>query len=424
MILGYVEHVQANLVSGWAADSVNPMRRCQLRLLLSGNVIAETAASIERADVARHFGLFDLPETIFGFGFAPPPGLDPAQLEVEVNDGADWKLLRRLDRPPRYQNFDGRGASESDAKLAALHLEQIEGAGDPPLRGKRVLDLGCNEGFFCREAVRQGAALVVGVDTMKLAIDSARRRVPEAEFIHASWWEIRDQQFDVILFLSAVHYEPDPGALLRHLATLLAPGGTLVLECGVRKTRARQGWEVVNRADGPFRYPTQAYIGTLLAGYAWRYIGPSVTQRGDPVDRNVYHCRRRRPSVILLHGESGTGKSGIARAIGREGNVYAVDSLLEELFNRPRFIGLPIYQAITATHQGAHFTSAKTMFAEIRALGLLDAFLDLMVMELPLDLDVTLVEGEALSDPQVRALLADRLRAHGARCWEMGPAGA
>jgi hypothetical protein len=60
-----------------------------------------------------------------------------------------WNLLETL-LMTQYQSFPGvKGASESLAKLRALRL--------PSLQGKRFLDVGCNEGFFCGYARFDGA---------------------------------------------------------------------------------------------------------------------------------------------------------------------------------------------------------------------------------------------------------------------------
>ncbi len=57
-----------------------------------------------------------------------------------------------------YQTFQGvAGDSDSPAKLDRLHLPT-------DLSGLSVLDVACNEGFFCQEAVRRGATRVVGID--------------------------------------------------------------------------------------------------------------------------------------------------------------------------------------------------------------------------------------------------------------------
>jgi SAM-dependent methyltransferase len=422
MIVGYVEHVLSHTVSGWVTNTQTPGQRLRVRLLHDGHPIADTQTSIRREDVAQHYALPSDADVAFGFAFFPPPGLDLDSLSVEVETEDAWTPLRRLEGPPqRYQSFAGDGSSDSPAKLAALQLEElVRQPGLPPLHGQRMLDLGCNEGFFCRAAIDQGAARVLGVDRSRHFIEAARRQVPQAEFLEASWWDVRSGPFDVILLLSAIHYEPRQRELLRHLSTLLAPGGTLILECGMWEHTPRQGWQVVNRHDGHKRYPTRSHLqDTLLSDYAWRYIGRSVSQAGDPVERHVYHCRRRKPAVVLVHGDGGIGKTTVARAIGRDQNVYSTDELLYQLFHYARYAGLRIREVVAKSLTDSPPTTALGMFDEVTRLGLVEAFAQLLIEELPLDLDVTIVEGQALTDPVLRGHLIRHLKDKGVDCWAM-----
>ncbi|MBH1965667.1 MAG: methyltransferase domain-containing protein [Comamonadaceae bacterium] len=393
-----------------------------LRLCLGGREIGRSTTAIDRPDVAEHFGITG--HRKFGFVF---PGLASDQLrqrfEIEVLTQNGWQPLIQRSTPSRYQSIDGDGdgASNSQNKLEALRLgELVTEPGSPPLRGKRILDLGCNEGFFCREALNQGAASVHGVDRSSHFIEAARKLVPNATFTNESWWDLRSGQYDVIFFLSAIHYEDRQRELLHHLSGLLAPGGTLVLECGLWLSAPNQAWHVIQRHDGPMRYPTKMHLeNTLLADYSIRYIGPSVMQSGDPVPRHVYHCRRKNKSVILVHGESGIGKTAITRQIAHNQNSYSTDDLLHRLFNEQTMNGLPIRSTIVKKLQHTHLDSAVEMASKIIELGLVKDFCALMVQELPLDLELTVVEGQALSDPDVRRELMDLLRHRGVSAWEL-----
>ena len=64
--------------------------------------------------------------------------------------------------------------------LVALHENVIQpmlSAIVPTASGKRVVDLGCGEGFYCRIAADQGATHVIGVSTRpKKMLDVARER--------------------------------------------------------------------------------------------------------------------------------------------------------------------------------------------------------------------------------------------------------
>lgn len=203
-----------------------------------------------------------------------------------------------------YQSFNGElSDSNSAAKLDKLKLPSN-------LDGKAILDIGCNEGFFCLESVRRKAKRVLGIDANPALVEKARARVPDAEFINCSWWNLPEEKFDYILFLSAIHYEPDQKRLLRYLANHLSRDGILLLECGAFPSWDVKKLNLIDRHDGIFVYPTlRLLIEDYLEDYAVRDIGPSVNQRGDPVPRFVFRCNKFRPEVIFISGKSGLGKT-------------------------------------------------------------------------------------------------------------------
>jgi hypothetical protein len=62
----------------------------------------------------------------------------------------------------------------------------------------------------------------------------------------------------------------------------------------------------------------------VLKDHAWKWMGPSVTQDGDPVARHVLHICRRRPVAYLLMEAPGYGKSSIARRLFGRAKVPVV----------------------------------------------------------------------------------------------------
>jgi SAM-dependent methyltransferase len=227
-----------------------------------------------------------------------------------------------------YQSFNGEPSdSESAIKLEKIKLPKN-------LEGMAVLDIGCNEGFFCLESIRRKAKRVLGADNNPALIEKARARVPDAEFVDCSWWNLPREKFDLILFLSAIHYEPEQKRLLRHLEDYLSQDGVLILECGVFPSWDVKKLNLIDRHDGIFVYPTfRLLIEDYLEGYAVRDIGPSVDQRGDPVPRFVFHCNKFRPEVILISGKSGLGKTILAREFSKLGAaVISLDFHYSQLF--------------------------------------------------------------------------------------------
>lgn len=216
----------------------------------------------------------------------------------------------------QYQSFPGAaGDSRTLDKLKALRL--------PCLEGRSFLDVGCNEGFFCGFAQFQGAARVVGVDHAEHFIERARQRFPGCEFRQQGWEKLPEGAFDVILLASALHYAEDQPALIRALVERLSDSGTLVLELGIVSSRKAE-WIDVKRGIDERAFPSMPMLREVLSGYAWKWMGPSIQQDGDPVARHVVHISRRRPVAYLLMQPPGYGKSSIASGLFPRADIPVV----------------------------------------------------------------------------------------------------
>ena len=179
----------------------------------------------------------------------------------------------------QYQTFpDAAGDSRTQEKLEALKL--------PDLTGRSFLDVGCNEGFFCGFAKFLGAQRSIGLDHSKLFIERARQRFPDCEFRHQGWEHLPKGPFDVILLASALHYAEDQPGLVHRLVEKLLPDGVLVLEMGIVSS-PENAWLEVERGIDRRTFPTMAKLREILDGYAWKWMGKSVPQDGDPVEGAV-----------------------------------------------------------------------------------------------------------------------------------------
>jgi len=102
----------------------------------------------------------------------------------------------------------------------------------PELRGKRVLDLGCGFGWFCRIAAEQGASHVLGVDVSERMLARARAETsnPAVRYLRADLEAFAPDEgaFDLVYSSLAFHYLEKLDALLARVHAALAPGGRLV----------------------------------------------------------------------------------------------------------------------------------------------------------------------------------------------------
>jgi 2-polyprenyl-3-methyl-5-hydroxy-6-metoxy-1,4-benzoquinol methylase len=114
--------------------------------------------------------------------------------------------------------------------------------------GMRVLDVGSGAGdvaFLAAELVGNGGE-VVGVDRSPAALEVARARAAERSLHNVSFLEgdpatiPLERPFDAAIGRYVLMFQDDPAAMLRTVATLVRPGGTVVFHeldwDGVRST--------------------------------------------------------------------------------------------------------------------------------------------------------------------------------------------
>lgn len=132
-----------------------------------------------------------------------------------------------------------------------------------PVRGLRILDLACGNGYLSRRWARQGARSAVGVEasrpTLAFARQRERTRPSGARFLerHASDLRgIRDASFDCVVANMALQDIRDAKGAVKEVARVLAPGGRFVFSIShpCFDLDDRSGWlvERTRERDGAF----------------------------------------------------------------------------------------------------------------------------------------------------------------------------
>jgi tRNA (mo5U34)-methyltransferase len=105
------------------------------------------------------------------------------------------------------------------------------------LWGRKVLDVGCNNGYYLLRAAQEDPAWTLGIDPtprfyLQWKLLTLGMRLPRAEFqmlgiehLHAF-----PNVFDTVLCMGIVYHHPDPMGQIKALRRCTRPGGTLVLE--------------------------------------------------------------------------------------------------------------------------------------------------------------------------------------------------
>jgi 2-polyprenyl-6-hydroxyphenyl methylase / 3-demethylubiquinone-9 3-methyltransferase len=104
-----------------------------------------------------------------------------------------------------------------------------------PLRGKRVLDVGCGGGILSEAMARRGAQ-VTGIDLAPLTIEVAElhalesqlsiryvREAAETHAVHSAGG------YDIVTCMEMLEHVPEPESVLRALHDLVKPGGDILV---------------------------------------------------------------------------------------------------------------------------------------------------------------------------------------------------
>jgi len=137
------------------------------------------------------------------------PKLTSEAIKRRVRELGEW-----------FHNMDLRGVRTAPhhflGDYPAVKWRRFADALPADLRGRTVLDIGCNAGFYAIEMKRRGADRVVGVDHDPDYLEQARFAAGvlgvEIEFRELSAYDIAalGERFDVVLFLGVLYHLRHP----------------------------------------------------------------------------------------------------------------------------------------------------------------------------------------------------------------------
>jgi SAM-dependent methyltransferase len=134
----------------------------------------------------------------------------------------------------------------------------------PELDGRRILDLGCGFGWFCRWARQNGAASVMGVDVSERMLARAKAESDNAAITYAradlEGFQIAPATFDLAYSSLAFHYIENLERLIARVHAALVPGGGLVfsVEHPLFTAPSHPGWSV--DPAGHATWPVDGYL--------------------------------------------------------------------------------------------------------------------------------------------------------------------
>ena len=147
------------------------------------------------------------------------------------NENGAFRPLHRLN-PTRIEYVRDR--------LAAHFARDIKTRA--PFAGLTLLDIGCGGGLICEPMARLGFA-VTGIDADATALAVAREHAA-AQGLAVGYRDddienlARGQRFDAVLALEVVEHAADPALFIATAASLVKPGGALILSTINRTPKA------------------------------------------------------------------------------------------------------------------------------------------------------------------------------------------
>lgn len=172
----------------------------------------------------------------------PAAGIQLAAARVGISGTAPTETMAALHsalmelHPWRKGPFEICGLHIDTEWRSDWKWDRLAGA-VAPLEGRRVLDVGCGNGYHCWRMLGAGAAEVIGIDPTPLFIlqFKALQRYLHQPGIHVlpMTLEAMPQHlpvFETVFSMGVLYHRRDPMEHLMSLKHKLAPGGQLVLE--------------------------------------------------------------------------------------------------------------------------------------------------------------------------------------------------
>lgn len=116
----------------------------------------------------------------------------------------------------------------------AIHFNRYAAA-KPFVRGKRVLDIACGEGYGCALMKKWGAESVVGVDiseeAVSIAKDSFQRTGIEYIVHDVEQLPFENNSFDVVVSLETIEHLDHPEQFLKEISRVVRFDGQIIVSC-------------------------------------------------------------------------------------------------------------------------------------------------------------------------------------------------
>jgi SAM-dependent methyltransferase len=193
-------------------------------------------------------------------------------------------------------------ATEEERRFFAWVLAPLA-----PTAGASLLDVACGAGAFAEFAAGRGLR-VTGMDLSDVAVEAARARVPNAEFVAADAEALpfEDGAFERVTCLGSLEHFPHPDAGAAEMRRVLAPGGRALvfvpnlfflghiwfgLRHGQQPTEGEQGFSEEYLSSGAWTELLERAGFEVVAVRPWNKIHASG--RVSPIVKRLWNAGAR-----------------------------------------------------------------------------------------------------------------------------------
>ena len=156
--------------------------------------------------------------------------VDPAEMDSFSRLAADWWNPTGPFKPLHIMN----GARLGFIKETLCEHFHRDPDAVKPLKGLRLLDIGCGGGLLCEPMVRLGAT-VTGVDALEKTLKTAKTHAEqvgvEVNYIHGTVEQLVESgeaPFDAVLNMEVIEHVTKPGDFIADCAKMVRPGGLMI----------------------------------------------------------------------------------------------------------------------------------------------------------------------------------------------------
>ncbi|MER2511226.1 MAG: hypothetical protein ABTQ25_02185, partial [Nitrosomonas ureae] len=129
------------------------------------------------------------------------------------------------------------------------------------------------------------------------------------------------------------------------------------------------------------------------------------------------HCRSRKPTFLFLYGNSGSGKTFLARNLSNHTiPIYGFDSLFYRLIDGKN---IPKNKVCEFIKNNGNVMKLDTLSQKLVSNDLYEELIKLVMEELPFEADISILEGEILIHENFRETLTQRIEEKGGLVWNV-----